>query len=270
MMNIVMSGNSTVYTGMELAIYSTLTHNKGINWYIFTMDISIEDPDGRVIVYEGLVEWQREKLTKIVHYLDKTSRITFIDAAPYYAKYLENSVNNLSTFTPYAALRLIIDVALPYLNDVLYFDCDVAVTDNFYSMYEECKMNKTKQAYAVYEPHACNSEGEMVSGVMFFNLDTARKNNFFSRARHNYNVNLYVFPDQMAMRDSGTIDRLNETYGYMWDYRKNNHNPIILHFTCELSPKIYCTEPAHFFRVFPEFEYVQKGTRLLDVIHGTF
>ena len=267
MMNIVMSGNATVYTGMELAIYSTLTHNKSINWYIFTMNITINTPNGP-IEYEGLTDWQRKKLTAIVNYLDKTSRITFIDAAPYYAQYLENSVNSLSTFTPYAALRLIIDVALPYLNEVLYFDCDVAVTGNFLSMYEECRMNKSHQAFAVYEPHACNNEGEMVSGVMFFNLDTARKNNFFPRARHNYNVNLYVYPDQMALRDSGTIERLNPAYGYMWDYRKNNDNPIIIHFTCELSPKIYCTFPAHFYKVFPEFDYVQKGVKLLDTING--
>ena len=32
MMNILMTGNDRVYPGMELAIYSTLTHNKGINW----------------------------------------------------------------------------------------------------------------------------------------------------------------------------------------------------------------------------------------------
>ena len=46
MMNILMSGNDHVYPGMELAIYSTLTHNKGIKWYIFTMEgyfLSIND-----------------------------------------------------------------------------------------------------------------------------------------------------------------------------------------------------------------------------------
>lgn len=267
-MNIVMSGNSTVYTGMELAIYSTLTHNKHINWYIFTMDIVVATPSGETIVYEGLTEWQRKKLTSIVNYLDKTSRITFINAAPYYAEYLEQSVNNLSQFTPYASLRLIIDVALPYIDDVLYFDCDIAVTNNFESMYYECCNNKQEQAFAVYEPNACNNEGEMVSGVMFFNLDTARKNQFFNRARHNYNVNLYVYPDQMALRDSGKIARLNPTYGYMWDYKKNNETPVIIHFTCELHPKIYCTYPAHFYRVFPEFNYVQKGVQLLDTVNG--
>ena len=77
MMNIVMSGNSTVFTGMELAIYSTLTHNKNINWYIFTMDITIISPEGNSIQYKGLTNWQKEKLTRIVHYLDKNSRITF-------------------------------------------------------------------------------------------------------------------------------------------------------------------------------------------------
>lgn len=267
MMNIVMCGNSTVYTGIELAVYSTLTHNKNINWYIFTMDITMENNENNVH-YEGLTQWQKNKLKHIVNYLDPHSNIVFIDAAPYYSQYLEESVNCFSAFTPYASLRLIIDQALPFINDVLYFDCDIAVTGNFQAMYEECKNNKQEWAFAVYEPNACNNEGEMVSGVMFFNLDVARKNNSFVRARHNYNVNLYRYPDQMALRDSGDIAKLNATYGYMWDYKKNNITPIIIHFTCELSPKIYTTFPAHFYRVFPEFEYVLKGVRLLDTING--
>lgn len=58
----------------------------------------------------------------------------------------------------------------------------------------------------------------MVSGVMFLNLDTIRRNGFLDRARDNYMKHLYFYPDQMALRDSGSIAHLNNAYGYLWDY----------------------------------------------------
>lgn len=39
MMNVLMSGDARVYPGIEIAIYSMMTHNKNVNWYILTMDI---------------------------------------------------------------------------------------------------------------------------------------------------------------------------------------------------------------------------------------
>lgn len=267
-MNIAMAANDTVYSGLELAIYSTLKHNKNINWYILTMDIVL--PNGRA--FHGIDGWMEDKLRKIVKYLDKNSNITFINCAPYHKEYLSGGANEFTPFTPYAALRLIMDKALPQVNDILYFDCDVAVRQNFESMYYDCAKKKENNAYAVYAEEAMNHEGEMVSGVMFFNLDTCRKTNFFDRARHNYLINEYRYPDQMALRDAGEIERLSTSYGYMWDYQKVNTNPVILHFTNELSPKIYTARndgnEQWFYKRFPEFIYVREGLRLIDTING--
>lgn len=267
-MNIVMAANDTVYSGLELAIYSTLTHNKNINWYIFTMDIIL--PNGQA--FHGLNSIEKDKLRKVVKYLDQKSNIAFIDCASFYDKYLSGGANEYSGFTPYAALRLIMDKALPYINEALYFDCDVAVRGNFENMYRECAEHKENCAYAVYAEEAEHHEGEMVSGVMFFNLDTTRKNGFFDRAIHNFKAHEYHYPDQMAMRDAGKIARLSTIYGYMWDYQKNNTEPIILHFTNQLSPKIYMARNEDneqwFYKVFPEFVYVRTGLRLIDTIIG--
>lgn len=195
MMNIVMSANDFVYSGLELVIYSTLSHNKNINWYILTMNIALQDEMGGMKIYSGIQQDEQAKLRQIVKYLDKNSNITFIDCAPYYDKYLSGSANENSPFTPYAALRLIIDKALPYVDDILYFDCDIGVLGNFESMYYECRNEKKHAVYAVYAADAEHYEGEMVSGVMFFNLDMMRNNGFLDRARHNYMENEYFYPD---------------------------------------------------------------------------
>lgn len=272
MMNIVMSANDYVYSGLELVIYSTLTHNHNINWYIFTMNVAIADDTGNFRGYNGLDDFHQAKLRKIVKYLDKHSNITFIDCAPYYQQYLEGSVNENSSFTPYATLRLIMDKALPYVNEALYFDCDLGIRGNFESMYYDCMNNKQHSCFAVYAEDAIQHEGEMVSGVMFLNLDTIRKNGFLDRARQNYLENEYFYPDQMALRDSGEIAPLNSTYGYLWNYYERNSSPIIVHFTNELTPKIYDARAQdneqYFYRCFSEFAYVKKGLRLIDRIHG--
>lgn len=266
MMNIMLSGDADVYYGLELVIYSTLTHNKNINWYIFTMDIGLVDEESNAIEYCSITDYQKAKLKAIVNYLDPNSNITFIDAAPFYSKYLSGGPNEFTAFTPYAALRLIADVALPYVNDLLYFDCDVAVMKNFESMYENCRSQKEKTCFAVYAEDAFFGEGEMISGVMFLNLDTIRKDRFFERARKNYNTFAYRFPDQMALRDAGPIEHLPSVYGYLWDWRKTAVQPYIIHFTNEIRIKIYSegVSPTYFYRVYPEFDYVKQGCKLID------
>lgn len=264
-MNIMMCGDSRAYVGLELVMYSTLTHNKHINWYIFTMDINFSTPHGD-IVFRGLDAIQKNKLRKIVSYLDPTSKITFINAAPYYAEYLQGSVNEMSEFTPYAALRLIVDKALPHVKDILYFDCDLAICENIESMYYNCLRDGKYEAYATYAEDAFNGEGEMISGIMFFNLEKCKQTHFFDTARKNYMLNEYEFPDQMAMRDTCEIGYLPSRYGCMDDPLMTMAKPAIIHFTNNLM-KIYSAPSAtYFYRKYPQFDYVLKGLRLIDTI----
>ena len=268
MMNIMLAGNSGVYDGMELVIYSTMTHNRNINWYIFTMDIEVDMGNGSCIGYRGLDPGQKQKLYDIVKYFDSESNLIYVNAAPFYNKYLAHSVNERCNFTPYAALRLIADIALPYVDDLLYLDCDTAAMANFESMYYQCKNNPSDFCFAVYAEDACDGEGEMVSGVMFLNLARIRGNGFLETARQNYNQFMYVYPDQMALRDSGPIARLPNIYGYLWDYRKTGVNPVIVHFTNDFPCKIYQKDSnkATFYRIFSDFAYVKEGCEMMDKI----
>lgn len=267
MMNIMLAGNSGVYDGIELVIYSTMTHNKDINWYVFTMDIELDIEGGR-IGYYGLQLDQKRKLYDIVKYFDPNSNIIFINALDLYKQHLSGSVNEYCNFTPYAALRLIADLALPYVDDLLYLDCDTATMSNFEGMYQQCKNNPSEFCFAVYAEDACGGDGEMVSGVMFLNLAKIRQNGFLESARHNYNEILYTYPDQMALRDSGPIARLPNIYGYLWDYRKTGIHPVIVHFTNDFPCKIYSSEinKATFYRIYPDFAYVKEGCDMIDKI----
>lgn len=267
-MNLLMAGNNAVYTGIELCIYSLLTHNKGVNIYIMTMDIEVDDEFGNHLKHDSIGEWEQKKLRKIISYLDHTSNITFIDIKDLYDKYLAGNPNEGSPFTPYAGLRLLADVALPQLNHILYLDCDTAICGDIKTMYREyLKKNYEYCAYSCRD--ACNGIGEMVSGVLLLNLEKIRRTKFLERARKNVWKNKYKYYDQMALRDAGDPYPLPDTYSYMFPLENCDFKPVILHFTNQLSPKIYDRKYSreYFYRRYPMFKYVKDGVELLDRIN---
>lgn len=254
---------------MELALWTLLTHNKGLNIYIFTMDIDIQNNEiGQGMKFFGLNDWQKQKLEKIVRYLDSTSHITFKDVGNVYQVLLGGNPNEWSGFTPYAMLRLLADHVLPYIDHILYLDCDIAIQGDIISMYQEY-LQKGEIYCAYVCPDACQYEGEMVSGIMLMNLKKMRDTEFLVKARQNICKHVYKYPDQDAIRDVGVKPYpLPETYSYMDELEKCHYTPVILHFTNKLAPKIYCEEGrTYFYRRYPQFEYVKKRLQLLDTIN---
>lgn len=270
MMNIVLCGDKNMYVGMELVIYSLLTHNKNCNIYILTGDISVIDTKKRERKdYYGLDDTCKRTLRRIVTYLDKPgSSICFIDAVPYYEEYLKDSINFKTGFTPYAGLRLIIDKAIPEIDDCLYLDCDTAIQGDISYVYHEY-IQRDQAFYASYAEKACDGEGEMISGVMLMNIRLMEKLDIFNKARFNYNHIEYKYPDQMALRDTYEAGRLPESYGFIYDLATCNYNPLILHFTNQLKTKIYSSNSyninskIYFYRKYPQLKYVQKGVEML-------
>lgn len=267
-MNILLEGNDHTYFGIELVIYTLLTHNKHCNIYIFTMDIEVDHRNGTIQVFRSYTPEQRDKLKKIVKYLDNTSNITFIDALDVYNKYLIPSVNELTPFTPYAALRLVSDILLPNIDEVLYLDADTAITGNIEGVYNDYK-NRDGNYSAFVCQQACGYEGEMISGVILFNLRKIRETGFLDVARKNYRKREYKYPDQMALRDAGAPLQFPDYFGYCLKLEERSELPLIVHFTNDISPKIYCCNDklAVFFRHFPWLKYVQDGLKIFDTIN---
>lgn len=268
-MNVLFAANDIVYSGLELAIYTLLSHNKNVNIYIFTMDCDIRnDAEGYGIRYNSLLDWQQERLSKIVKYLGGGhSNLCIKNVHDLYMEHLDQSVNRYSSFTPYGALRLIADLALPYVDTLWYFDCDVVINGNIENYYHTyIQKGCTYGAYVT--PGACEGRGEMVSGVMFMNLDIMRKTDFLKQARFNYNHNVYNYPDQCAIRDVGGPEIFPPTLGYCDDLDECLELPLIIHFTNQISPKIYTAKNQEvFFRKFNFLKYAKDGLALINTIN---
>ena len=266
-MNILMAANDTMIEGLELVIYSLLTYNKNINIYIFTMDIDVDHEDEHYIQhFDALSDYNKDWLSKIVRYLDYQSNIVFVDVHDAYMKYLYGGVNECTPFTPFTSLRLLPDIVIPEVSDCLYLDCDIAIAGDIRDMYYSYLNNgypySASNAYDAFE-----GKGEMVAGVMLMNLDLMKSMDFMAKAREKYKVNLYRFPDQMAIRDTGDGAKLPNIYGWMEPLESCYVEPKIIHFTSNLGPKIYDRSRPHnkefFYRRYPQFKYVQDGLELI-------
>lgn len=271
MMNITLAGDRNVLTGIELVIYSTMLHNKNINWRILTMDIAIPDQNGQMRQFCGITDEPTQTWLKwLVHFMDYNSTLEFVDCAELYSTHLENSINRYTGFTPYASLRLLADLFMPTETDpnkinpdndfMLYLDADTIVQKNIESMYwGTLKWDENYAAYTL--PEACGGFGELISAVILFNIRRIRYTGLLNNARRNYNTKRYPYPDQGALFDAGKPIPLQETYNYMRDHKKCTYTPHIIHFSNENYTKIYNPNipEGQFWKYYPEHQYLKVG-----------
>ena len=274
-MNVMFAANDYLVDGLELAIWTLLKHNHNteVNIYVATMNIRLIEKDtGITHNYRTIDDDQRNWLRKIVSYVGQgRANITFIDCAESYHKYLENSVNALTGFTPYASIRLLADIIFPDIDDLLYLDADTAIQGPLESMYNKYIYENKYCMAGSFAYDAREGKGELVSGVLVMNLKRMREEKFLERARDNYNKNEYIYPDQFALEEAGECERLPETYGYMFELENCFYTPIILHFTNKLKPKIYnAGGKEKFYKRYPQFKYVEDGMKLLSNLDITF
>ena len=267
-MNILISVNEYAINGAKLTMFSFMKYHKNVNWFITTLNIKIEDEhEGLVHNHVGISQKMLEELTKIVKYFDSNSTVTFIDTTELYKEHLFGGPNDLSPFTPFANNRLMIDLFIPdYIHELMYLDIDTIILSSIEDdYYKYTNINSPYAAYVI--PEACEHKGEMISAVMFFNLDKCRETKFFETARRNFKKNFYTYPDQMAIRDTCEPIKIDESLNYMRELHEATIEIKIVHFSSRLAPKIYHTVPELFFKKFQQFKYLQDEMKIFESIH---
>ena len=261
-MNILYGVDKRSYLGAELSIYSLLKHNKKLNIFIFTMDYDLHYEDGAIRAFEGVTPEQQFFLKKMVKYLDPQSTITFIDCKEYYIQYLEGNRNQYSLFTPFAPLRMLADIILPEIDDIWYLDCDTVVQDSIQDIYDYYLTDPEDVDYYAYAmPFTNDWEETMISGVMFMNLKRMRQSGYLEKARKYLFEHDCPFYDQDALANAGRWGHMDETYDYLFELNKCCYTPVILHFNCELIPKIYDAGYGvnYFYRKFSHLQPLREG-----------
>ena len=271
-MNVAFASDYQGYPGLEVAIYSLLTWTKNVNIYILSMNYTRRQDNGDIQEFIAITPEQQDTLQSIVEYLDpKRSTITFIDTADIYNKYfLHGCAEDDGHSSPYAALRLAFDVIFPHTSDILYLDADIVIQEDLTPMYNHylAEIKASKYCYAGYTNYLDPGRGELVGGVLLFDLNKAKENNFFPRARYNITHKFYIWYDQSAMQDTELYVELQSKYNYMKKYECRVFEPAILHFTDQLDPKVYLS-PNTFYKKFPHLKYIEKGLEMVQRIRAS-
>lgn len=271
--NVLYCGDSIAFTGFEASIYSLLTHTKNVNIFVFTMDYERDENNGWIHVFQGLQDEQKLKLKQMVQYLDgQHSNITFFDTLEEYKTYFLHGVNEDDGHSsPYAPLRLLIDVMLPEITHILYIDCDTIIQSDIRPMYFKylTLIQQSECAYAAYpnvieENDSCYDE--MVAGVLLFDMNKVKEQKLLEKARYNITHYYYKWYDQSALEAAGKYVKLEQKYNYMKEYEYRQEEPVILHFADALNPKIYF-EPEVFYKKYPHLQYIKDGIELLNTIN---
>ncbi|MFA5283808.1 MAG: glycosyltransferase [Bacilli bacterium] len=226
MINVVYSGNTAVFDGFLISLLSMAQNTKeSLSVYILTADFS--DCDKRFI---PIGEKQRAILEKTIKRYNPSSFVTIIDVRGLFDEKLSRSINIKNQYTPYALLRLLMDLIPAMPERLLYIDADTIVTGDVKELYEYDLKGKTVGGVRDYLGRFFIGVNYINSGVLLIDLKKAKEEKLFERARAIVNDVKMPFPDQSALNKclSGRKAFLPRKFNAM---RHLNKRTIIRHYS---------------------------------------
>ena len=250
MINIMFAGNYKVFDGMLIASLSIVKHCKEpIHAYILTMDKTDVNPS-----YIAINKEQIGTLQNIYSNAYNLSIVEKVDLTNLYDKFLHNTKNSKTLYTPYALLRLLSDKVEILPEKILYLDTDVVANKDISELYNidisnyEIAMAKDYYGKVFINRNYCNS------GVVLMNLAKIRQTHMLENAL-NFCINRHSFlPDQTALHKASKYklilpDKYNEQH-------KLKNETVIRHFSMTL-------------RFFPWFKRQNIKPWNIDALHKT-
>lgn len=187
-------GNKRIFGGVFLSVLSILKHtHSALDIILLTMDLSDKNPS-----WLPFSEEQRALLEKTVQSVNSDSRVRIIDVGEYQEKFFSKGKNNKNNYTPYASIRLFLDL-LDVPEKIVYLDADVMCSSDILEYYsidiEEYEIGATLDIVGrkFFRGQYCNS------GVLLLNMKKIRETGLFERARLRVKNKWMMMPDQSAI-----------------------------------------------------------------------
>ncbi|MGN1295456.1 MAG: glycosyltransferase [Bacilli bacterium] len=225
MINLMCAGNVKVLDGMIIICVSVSKYcTEPINLFILTMDLQEQNKD-----FIPISKVQAEKLESILKKSNSDSKVTLIDFTSSYKEEMENGVNKLNRYTPYALLRLYADTMKEIPDKVLYVDTDVVFTNDVSELYsidvEDYELAGVKDYYG----HIFIGRNYINSGVLLLNMKLIRETKMFAKAREMVATKKMLFADQDAINKLVTKKKLLP-YRFN-EQHKEKEDTVIRHFS---------------------------------------
>ena len=223
MINVCYSGNKKIFEGLLLAVLSLASvTQEELKVHILTMDLHDENPN-----FLPFSDEQIALLDKIVKEKNPNSQVVKIDVTKEYVQELRDGKNHHNGYTPYATLRLLLDLVPNMPDKMIYMDIDTMCVSDIKQLddvdIEGYDFGATKDYMGRFwiNRHYCNS------GVMTMNLKQIKENGLFVKCRRKVNKTKMLMPDQTALNKYGKKKYLPFKFN---GQRKIKENTVVKHF----------------------------------------
>ena len=206
MIDLVFCGNEKVFDGILTALLSIAMRDPSKDAYrvtVLTMDLTRRKPD-----YTPISDRLCAFLDKVLKTYNPESSVRKVDVTDLYEEHLGHGPNENTYVSPYALLRLLIDLVPGFDHRVLYLDVDLFFNRDIHLLYDY-PIDRVEYAAAndhygkfLINPRYINS------GVILFNLDRCRETNLLGKARQMVATKKLMFPDQSAIYKCTTRKKL--------------------------------------------------------------
>lgn len=217
------SGNRGYFEGLLMCVMSLAQRTKEeLNIYVLTMDLHDENP--RFLSY---TDKQIEVLGEVLQKYNKKSKAIKIDVTDLYIKELRNGKNHENGYTPYAMLRLLLDL-IPNLPDkMIYLDVDTMCCGDIKQYYDIDVENYDFGACKDYMGRFWIRRTYCNSGTLVMNMKRIREDKLFEKCRNMVNNKKMLMPDQTALNKYGKKKYLPFRFN---EQRKIKPETVVKHF----------------------------------------
>ena len=195
MINILFGGNYKVFDGILLCLLSITKHCKDqLNIYILTADVTELRED-----YKPLTKKHVSVLNKVVKNSNENSNVYLIHLNKDFNNWVTQSSNKLSTYTPFAFLRLFADKIPNLPEKIIYLDTDIMINGNIKDLFDidiskhELAVVKDRYGHFLINPKYFNS------GMIIMNMPIIKETGLLDKVRNMCFKKKMAFPDQSAL-----------------------------------------------------------------------
>lgn len=187
-------GNRKIFGGIFLSVLSMLRHtDAALEILLLTMDLSDENP-----LFLPFSEEQRTLLERTLREKNPASSVRVIDVTAHHKTYFSNGKNNKNAYTPYASIRLFLDL-LEVPDKIVYLDADVMCCGDVAEYFNHDINNHEFAATLDVVGHRFFPRKYCNSGVLLLNLPKIRETGLFEKARVRVSTRWMLMPDQSAL-----------------------------------------------------------------------
>ncbi len=225
MIDILYAGNVGVFDGMIIsALSAAKSTSESLHIHIFTMDLT--DINERFL---PVTEAQAKFVERIIKEENQKSTVTLYDVRKLYLENFKDSPNALSSYTPYALVRLIADRVEGIPDKLIYLDTDTVVRRDISELYLIDVSDYEYAAVRDYFGKIFFGFNYINTGVLLLNMKKIRETGLFVKTARDCRERKIFLADQSAL--NANTEKSLILPSKFNEQKKIHENTVIRHFS---------------------------------------